>query len=220
MPFLHETNIPEFQHAEVIESPDGRRYQTPEGLLYPSVTTVLGHGQDMSWKDAWIARVGQAEADKVSRQATTRGTAVHDLLEKYLDNDPGYLKGHMPANIHTAKKLFPALDEHLSKVIRQETPLYSDKLRTAGRVDVVGEWNGIRSIIDFKTSKKYKKKSDIEGYFMQASFYAYAWFERTGQPVPQIVILIMVDEGSHQIFVEKTMDWLPKFVELRNKVPL
>lgn len=218
--FLHETNIPQFEGAVVVEGPDGRRYRTPEGKLYPSVTTVLGLAQDTTWKDEWIARVGQAEADKVSKQATTRGTAVHDILEKYLDNDPGYAKRQMPANIYTAKKLFPVLESHLNKVIRQETPLYSDLLKTAGRVDVVGEWNGIRSIIDFKTSKRYKEKADIEGYFCQASFYAYAWYERTGMTVPQIVILVMVDEGSHQIFVERTKDWLPKFIELRNKVSL
>lgn len=220
MKFLHEQNVPEFQGAEVIESPEGRRYRTPEGLLYPSVTTVLGHGQDMSWKDAWIARVGQEEADKISRQATTRGTAVHDLLEKYLNNDPNYLKGHMPVNIATAKQLFPALDKNLTMVYRQETALYSDLLRTAGRVDVVGEWDAVRSIIDFKTSKKFKQKSDIHGYFLQCAFYAYAWYERTGITIPQIVVLITVDEGGHQIFVERTKDWLPKFIELRNRVDL
>ena len=220
MPFLHEIEGPAFAEATVIEGPDGRRYRTPEGLLYPSVTTVLGLGQDMSWKDDWIARVGQAEADKISKQATNRGTAVHDILEKYLNNEENPHKGHMPANIYSAKKLFPVLESNLNKVIRQETPLYSDKLRTAGRVDVVGEWKGIRSIIDFKTSKKYKQKSDIEGYFMQAAFYAFAWYERTGQPVSQIVILVIVDEGSHQIFVERTKDWLPKFIEIRNKVDM
>ena len=220
MIFEHKIYLPPIIEAEVIESPEGRRYRTPEGNYYPSVTTVLGHGQDMSWRDAWIARVGQAEADRVSRQATIRGTAVHDLLEKYLNNDPNYLKGHMPANIATAKQLFPALDKNLTMVYRQETALYSDLLRTAGRVDVVGEWGAVRSIIDFKTSKKFKQKSDIHGYFMQAAYYAYAWYERTGITIPQIVILITVDEGGHQVFVERTKDWLPKFIELRNKVPL
>ena len=194
MTFEHKIYLPPIIEAEVIESPEGRRYRTPEGNYYPSVTTVLGHGQDMSWRDAWIARVGQAEADRVSRQATTRGTAVHDLLEKYLNNDPNYLKGHMPANIATAKQLFPALDKNLTMVYRQETALYSDLLRTAGRVDVVGEWGAVRSIIDFKTSKKFKHKSDIHGYFMQAAYYAYAWYERTGITIPQIVILITVED--------------------------
>lgn len=217
--FLHE-DIPVFPEAEVIESPEGRRYRTPEGNYYPSVTTVLGAGQDMSWKENWIARVGQEEADKISRQAAGRGTAVHDILEKYLNNDPRYSKGHMPGNIFTAKQLFDPLSKNLNKIYKQETALYSDLLKTAGRVDLVGEWNFVKSVVDFKTSKRYKEKDDIHGYFLQCAFYAYAWYERTGITIPQIVVLITVDEGGHQIFVERTKDWLPKFIELRNRVDL
>jgi hypothetical protein len=108
----------------------------------------------------------------------------------------------------------------VTKIYRQEAPLYSDLLRTAGRVDVVGEWRGVTSILDFKTSKRLKEKSYIDGYFMQCSFYAYAFYERTCIVVPQILVLIMVDEATCQVFVERKKDWLPKFIELRNKVSL
>ena len=56
-----------FNHMMGVDLPEmnavmtdtGRYYTTPEGNMYPSITTILGAGSDNSWKDAWIARVGQ-----------------------------------------------------------------------------------------------------------------------------------------------------------------
>lgn len=214
--FIHEYHV--LPELDVTTTENGRFYVTPEGNSYPSVTTVLSKGSDKTWYHEWVARVGQEEADRISKQATTRGTAVHELLEKYLDNNPDYLKGQMPANVMSFKKIQKALDENITKIYRQEAPLYSDLLRTAGRVDVVGEWKGIRSIIDFKTSRLPKEHSQIYNYFMQESFYGYAFYERTGITIPQIVTVITVDDGFGQVFVERTKDWLPKFIALRNSI--
>lgn len=217
MAFLHEhIELPELT-AEMVPD-EGRFYTTPEGNVYPSVTTVLGKGSDKTWYHEWVARVGQEEADRVSRRATTRGTAVHELIEKYLNNEPDYLKGQMPANVLSFKKIKEALDTGITKIYRQEAPLYSDLLRTAGRVDVVGEWKHVKSIVDFKTSRVEKKRDQIFNYFMQEAFYGYAFYERTGIPIPQIVTVITVDDAFSQVFVERTKDWLPKFIELRNMV--
>lgn len=211
-------DLPELS-AEIVEG-IGRVYTTPEGNRYPSVTTVIGAASDTSWLDAWKARVGEEEVRKVSSQAARRGTAVHELAENYLNNDHNYTKGHMPGNVATFSQIRPLLDKHVGKVYGLEVPLYSDTLKVAGRVDCLADWDDQLSIIDFKTSKREKRKEDIGGYFTQASAYAMMTFERTGLLPKQIVIMMMVDDSHPLVFVEKSKDWIEKFIELRRKVDL
>lgn len=213
-----ELNLPELS-AEIIEG-IGRLYTTPSGLKYPSVTTVLGKVSDKTWLDEWKARVGEEQVKKVSAQASRRGTAVHEIAEEYLKNNPTYTKGHMPANIATFGQIKPLLNKHITKIYGLEVPLYSDKLRVAGRVDCLAEWDGILSIVDFKTSKREKFREDISDYFIQCAAYSFMTFERTGLLPKQIVIMMMVDDGSPLIFVEKSKDWIEKFIEIRKKVDL
>lgn len=184
----------------------GRKYVAPDGKDYPSVTTVLKHLSEDSIR-AWRARVGEEEANKISTRASRRGTTVHTMLEKYVDNDPDYKKGAMPDIVATASSLFKTLEENVDEVWGQELALYSDHLNMAGRVDLVGVWNGVPSIIDYKTSRKLKKKEYITGYFLQCTAYAIMIEERTGVPIPQIVIAIAGDEGE-QIFIEKRNNWI------------
>jgi genome maintenance exonuclease 1 len=215
--YVEGMDFPEL-NAEIVEG-KGRFYTTPSGIKYPSVTTVLGHAGDHSWLDAWKARVGEEEVKRVSGQAARRGTAVHELAEEYLKNNPRYTKGHMPANIASFLHIKPLLDKHITKVYGLEIPLYSDTLRTAGRVDCIAEWNGILSIVDFKTSKRKKERGDIHNYFMQESAYSYMFYERTGMLPKQLVTVMTVDDSEPLVFVERSKDWITKFIELREKVP-
>lgn len=217
--FEHMTglDLPELS-SETTDS--GRFYITPDGKKYPSVTTILSHGTDQSWKEEWIARVGKEEAERISRKATTRGTAVHELTEQYLRNNPMYLEGHMPSNIMSFKKIQSCLDKHIGKIAGLEVPLYSDKLRVAGRVDCIAQWDDSWSIVDFKTSKKEKSRDDIHSYFLQCSAYSMMMYERTSILCKNLVIVMTVDDGKSLIFVEKARDWLPKFIDLREKVSL
>jgi hypothetical protein len=205
--------------AEIVEGV-GRVYTTPEGNRYPSVTTVIGAGSDHSWLDEWKARVGEEQVKKVSAQASRRGTAVHELAEQYLRNNKFYTKGHMPVNIASFGQIRPILDENVTKIYGLEVPLYSDKLRVAGRVDCLADWQGELAIIDFKTSKREKMREDISGYFIQASAYAMMAFERTGMLPKKIVILMMVDDGDPLVFVEKSKNWIEKFIDIRKKVDI
>jgi hypothetical protein len=217
--FEHELlNLPEL-HAEIVEG-IGRVYTTPDGNKYPSITTVLSAASDNRWLDEWKARVGEEQVRKVSTQASRRGTAVHELAEEYLKNNQRYTKGHMPANIATFNQIRPILDKNVTTIYGLEVPLYSDKLRVAGRVDCVALWQNELAIIDFKTSKRAKKKEDISGYFTQTAAYAYMTYERTGMLPKQVVIMMMADDGEPLVFVEKTSDWIESFVELRKKVNL
>ena len=135
--------------AETTES--GRKYFTPDGKAYPSITTVLSILSAKSIA-AWRKRVGEKQANAISRQATGRGEDVHAIIEKYLDNDPNYAKGYLPHIVNSFKDLQPIFDSRIGKIYAQEAPLYSDHLGCAGRVDCVAEFDGQISIIDFKTS--------------------------------------------------------------------
>ncbi len=215
MNFLHETVKLDYEDLKCETKPSGRTYLDPDGHSYPSITTVLSILSEDAIR-AWRARVGEEEANRISRQASTRGTKVHTILEKYVDNDPDYLKGEMPHNIQTFKDIQPVIDESLTKVYAQEVPLYSKHLGVAGRVDLVGQWKGVDSIIDWKTSRKLKKKEWVHGYFMQAAAYAIMWEERTERPIKQLVVCIAGDEGP-QVFIEDRDNWTEKLINTINE---
>lgn len=203
----------QFEHVDVdlkemvAETTDkGRVYKTPEGINLPSITTVLSILSRDSIA-AWKKRVGEEEANRISRRATTRGTAVHEIIEKYIDNVEDYREGYMPDVIESFLTLKPILDNSIGKVYAQEAPLYSNHLGVAGRVDCVAEFDGKLSIIDFKTAMKPKKVEWIKNYFMQESAYAIMWEERTGTPITQLVTVISVDDHDPQVFVEHRDNW-------------
>jgi len=194
----------------------GRKYFTPEGNAYPSITTVLSILSKQAIME-WRKRVGEEEANKISRQAATRGTAVHSLAEDYLNNNDDWNKGAMPANLASFNDIRPILDEHVDNVWMQEQFLYSDKLKCAGQVDCIAEYDNKLSIIDFKTSRRVKKKEDITSYFIQMAFYAAAFYERTGIPIRQGVIIMAVDGNEPLVFKENTYDYLEHFQSVRKK---
>ena len=201
------------------ETINGKRfYKTPEGNLYPSVTTITSqHGKDKIIE--WRKRVGEEEANKISNKASTRGTKIHTLTETYLKNENvsdkiDEVKASM-LDVEMFNKFKPILDP-ISNIHCQELALYSDHLRMAGRVDCIAEYDGKRAVIDFKTSNKSKSKSYIESYFMQTAAYAIMYEERTGIPVPWLVILIAVEDDVPQVFIEKRDDWVKKLLRTRD----
>ena len=191
----------------------GRKYSTPDGVKYPSITTVLS----ILSRDAimaWRRRVGAEEANKIAHRASTRGTAVHAIIEKYLNNDEDYREGYLPNIIDNFLTVKEVLDSRIGKIYAQEVPLYSDYLGVAGRVDCVAEFDGKPAIIDFKTSKRLKSFEQVESYFMQEAFYAIAWEERTQIPITQLVTIISVDGGECQVFVEHRDNWVKPLQEV------
>ena len=190
--------------------PDGKRYYSlPDGTRLPSVTTVIGAKK----KDAimaWRRRVGEEVANKISKQATSRGTNVHTLCERYLRNEP--LGDIMP----DALEMFRSIKPHLHKINNihyQEQALWSTKIGMAGRVDLIAEWEGKLSVIDFKTSKKIKMAEDIQDYFAQCTAYSCMYEELVGNSIDQIVILMAVENDKPLIFIEKTEDHLNNLLD-------
>ncbi len=209
-------NIIELGYEDLVaETTDtGRTYKCPDGSSFNSVTTVLKVLSEDAIQ-AWRRRVGPDVANKIGVRAANRGTAVHGIIERYLDNDLEYDKEVMPDVLSTFKDVQPILDKSISEILGLEAPLYSKHLKLAGRVDCVGVFDSKLSIIDFKTSRKIKKKEWIHNYFAQASAYAIMFEERTGIPVPQLVILIAVDNEQPQVFIEKRDDWTDLLFEAK-----
>jgi genome maintenance exonuclease 1 len=185
--------------------PDGKRYYTtPEGIKLPSVTTVLGAKKKEAIM-AWRNRVGHDVANAISKKATGRGTNVHTLCERYLNNEA--LGDIMP----DAKEMFLPLKPLLNRINNihyQEQALWSVGIGMAGRVDCIGEFDGVLSVIDFKTSKRIKTKDKIDDYFAQCVAYACMYDELVGIGIDQIVIIMAVEDSEPLLFIEKTQDHL------------
>jgi len=197
----------ELNEMNAVTTEKGRKYRTPEGVDLPSITTVLSIlSRDSIMK--WRRRVGAAEANRISHRASTRGTAVHAIIEKYINNEENFKDGYTPDIISSFLDLQPILDSRIGRVYAQEAPLYSNHLGVAGRVDCVADFDGKLSIIDFKTSMKPKRYDYITNYFMQESAYAIMWEERTERPISQLVTIISVDNNEPQVFIEHRDNWV------------
>ena len=189
-----------------------RYYVTPEGNKYPSITTVLA-AYNIGYIMEWRKRVGEEQANKISRQASGRGTRIHTLCEKYIDNEELDFKNPFDREMFNSFK--PTL-HRINNVYAQELRMYSDHLRIAGTVDCVAEFDGVLSVIDFKTAKKAKNKEDIENYFMQCSAYAIMFEEQFKIPVAQTVVAIAVDDEEPQVFVERRNTHVKRLMYFRD----
>lgn len=214
---MFKLNLIEITELESETREDGRFYTTPEGNVYPSVTTVLGATKDQSHLQKWKERLGEEAAARESKRTADRGTALHLLCEKLVLNQPYDLRREMPVPVQLFAQLRPIIQENVDNVMGVESPLYSNYLGIAGRVDLVADWQGKASIIDYKSSNKVKRRDWIEDYFLQTSIYAVMFEELTGIPVPQLVILIGTEESTKpSVFVEKRDDWIYKAIDRIN----
>ena len=192
--------------------PDGKRiYTTPSGKKLPSVTTVVGAQKKQALLE-WRKRVGEEEANRISRTASNRGNRVHTLAEKYLKSEPIDWAKEMPDAVASFRPLIRPI-HRINNIHYQENALWSETLGLAGRVDLIAEWDGVLSVIDFKTSKKIKDRTDIFDYFAQCTSYSCMYEELVGSPIDQIVIVMGVEQSKPLIFVEKVEDHLDSLLE-------
>ena len=195
-----------------------RFYETPDGKLYPSITTVLSTRNKKGLFE-WRKRVGDEVANYVARTSAARGTAVHHMCEDYLNNFPTewpdkwseHEKKFLPFCLF--KQLENKVLQKIDNIRSQECALFSNKYRVAGRVDCIAEYDGKLSIIDFKTSTKERNDEWNDNYYIQASAYAEMFEEQTGTPIEQIVILVVTEDGAVQEFVKEKYDYISLLVE-------
>ena len=212
--FTHiECELPKLKRQNI----DGARYYTVNGRPMVSITSVTSHWNKHIFVD-WRKRIGEAEANRITKRATSRGTATHSLIENHLLNKEVEFDKPSP------KMLFLQAKEtlkNINNIYALEESFYSEELGVAGTVDCIAEYNGELSIIDFKTAEKPKPRDWIENYFVQAAAYACMFFERTGIPVKKLVIIMTCENGDVTVYEEydkikymkKLVLYIQKFVE-------
>jgi genome maintenance exonuclease 1 len=213
----------EFKHTLVpqisltTQTINGQRYYVlPDGVTkLKSVTTILSEKLDKTALLEWRKRVGEEEANRISAQSTRRGNSIHKIAERYVLNEENIYQNEMPVNVESFQPIKSALDAHVDNILGVELPLCSKALGCAGRTDLVAEYDGKVSIIDFKTSKKLKKEEWIESYFLQSTVYSMMFERIYSISVPQIVIILTVDnEKTPQTFVMERSQYVNRVIEL------
>lgn len=209
--FTHVSDLPEFPTLETIENENGRHYIIPNGIIVPSVTTVLGYAKKKHIQE-WRNKVGDAEATRISSKAASRGNRFHSLCEQYFRNEKVSLNNLQPDTVQSFLESQGLLNK-VDNIHYIETALYSEGLGIAGRTDIIGEFDGTLSIIDLKTSNRPKREDWIQNYFQQATAYALMYEELVGTPIDQIVVLIAVDHDLPQLFVRGKKDYVEPLME-------
>ena len=182
------------------ETIDGvRYYDIPGESKLVSITSIT------SWINreifrSWRARVGNEEADKVTKAATSRGTDMHTLTENYLLNEE--LPTVQPLSDFLFKQSKPQLNL-IDNIHAIEKPLYSLRLGVAGTVDCIAEYEGELAVIDFKSSKKPKPRKWIDHYFVQCAAYACMLYEMKEIPVKKFVIIMSCEDGEVVVYEER-----------------
>ena len=196
------------------ETIDGVRYYSipdvEELIKLVSITSITSHFNRQIFIN-WRKKVGDVEADRITKAATTRGTNMHTLTEYYLKNDD------LPEVPPISEFLFKIAKGELNKInniYALEGALYSKQLGIAGTVDCIAEYNGELAIIDFKTSKKPKPREWVEHYFVQAMAYGCMLYEMREIPVKKLVIIMACENGECVVYEEYNK---AKYIKLLNK---
>tara|TARA_B100001245_G_scaffold230663_1_gene210550 strand:- start:1728 stop:2414 length:687 start_codon:yes stop_codon:yes gene_type:complete len=213
------TNYLEITDLEKIElktEQDGnsRYYVDTNGARYPSVTTVVG----LSTRDhikLWRDRVGEEEANRISTTAARKGTKFHDLVERYLRREEPEIIFENLIQEGQFKSIQPILDEIIPFAI--EPVLYSDRLKMAGRADCIGMLDGAITMLDWKTSAKYKKEEYAKPWYLQMTAYSIMVEELTGQPIDEIMAVVALENAQFQVFVSNPVEHVQDLVDLRNR---
>jgi genome maintenance exonuclease 1 len=177
-------------------------------LKLVSITSITSHFNREIFVN-WRKKVGEEEADKITKAATSRGTDMHSLTEHYLKNQD------LPSVAPIADFLFKISKSELNKINNihcLEGALYSKQLGVAGTTDCIGEHDGELAVIDFKTSKKPKPREWITHYFVQAMFYGMAYYEMTGTPIKKLVIIMACENGECVLYEERDLKKYMKLV--------
>jgi genome maintenance exonuclease 1 len=191
-----------YQKLERIEDAGPRLYATPDGHRVPSVTTILSQTGDKTALIEWRKRVGDEEANRISKESAGLGTLVHKHVENYITGE-ARPQGNNLVQVMAKNMADQIIERGLSRVTEvwgMEASLYYPGLY-AGTTDLVGEYDGVPSIMDHKTAKKIKKREWIEDYFVQTCAYALAHNEVYGTNIRQGVIFMVDREQGYETFV-------------------
>lgn len=205
---MTHTYIPKFDYQPLQRrnTEAGRRYETPDGLKLPSVTTILDATKPEEKKQAlleWRRAVGEKKATEITTEAASRGTRMHAFLEEYVKTGQLPRCGTNPFSIQSHTMANSIIQQGLNKVDEfwgVEVPLYFPQVY-AGTTDCCGIHQKQEAILDFKQTNKPKKREWIDDYFIQLAAYAEAHNEVHGTNIRRGVILMADVNAVYQEFI-------------------
>ena len=196
-----------FTQSELIEKEDGHYYQTPSGIIYPSVTTILHKTQSQekqeslqSWRDQELA------STYITQEAAIIGSETHQLIENYLNGKKPLEKFRLLSEAHFTN-LLPYVNK-INDIHGVELRLYSDKMKLAGTSDCIAKYDGKLSVIDYKTKRSNQQEEWLTDHFIQATSYGIMFKELTGIEIKQIVILVSSEKNTRMEFVKNPSDYI------------
>jgi len=195
---------------------NGKRHYHFEGDIVsdpvPSVTSVLSQTKPQEALDGlaqWRKNVGEAKANQIMLESSSRGTRMHNYLEKYVLNDKLPEHGTNPY-AQWAWLMATEIIKHGLKNVDEywgtEVPLIFPKLY-AGTTDLVGIHNGDEAIMDFKQSNKVKKREWVGDYFLQCVMYGTAHNEMFGTHIRKGVIMMCTQDCEYLEFIIEGKEW-------------
>ena len=196
-----------FTQSELIEKDDAHYYQTPSGIIYPSITTMLQQTQTQekqqslqNWREQEIA------SDYITQQAAIIGSETHKLIENYL-NDEDVLESFRLLSEAHFNNLLPFVNK-INNIYGIELRLYSNKMKLAGTSDCIAKYDGKLSIIDYKTKRSNQREEWLTDHFIQATSYGVMFEELTGIKVEQVVILVSSEKNTRMEFMKNPDEYL------------
>ena len=195
-----------FKQAELIEKDNAHFYQTPNGEIYPSITTILQNTMSnekkeslQNWKEQEIA------SEYITQEAAIIGTETHKLIENHI-NEVRQTDEVRLLSVAHFNNLIPFLQK-INDVHGTELRVYSDVMKLAGTSDCIANYDGELSIIDYKTKRSNQKEEWMTDHFIQGTAYSQMFKELTGIEVKQVVILVSSEKNSKMEFVKKTENY-------------
>ena len=210
-----------YSYVHVSRSTDqGSRTYDIEGTKLPSVTTILGQTKDQSHLDRWKAKIGYEEAERIKNLSSKRGTSMHKFIEKHITG-AGYddLTEIGQQAKPMAQKIIDIGLTPITNYYGSEVSLYYPGLY-AGSTDLVCDYNGKETIVDFKQSNKPKREEWIEDYYIQIAAYAMAHDCTHNSHIEQGIIMVCTPELYYQEFKfdgDKMRQYRHKFLERLNQ---
>ena len=209
---MHYTHKPNpFEKAQRIDEKDFRYYKTPDGNSPPSITTILSKTKPAESQEnieSWKKREGKA-AFHITELSKIYGTKTHVAIECTLYNKIPIISSEMVSlhynNLHKYLK-------KINNIAGIELILYSKLLNMAGTADCIAEYDGILSVIDYKTKRKPQREEWLEDPFIQATAYSIMFEELTKINIPQIVILVSDEKGGTQEWIKNPINYKEKLL--------
>lgn len=174
---------------------------TDTGEKFLSVTTILDVIQEKKMQD-WMKNNSRAAIDKRLQVTADIGNRIHDAIEQFIKH------GQTPTDADLQAPFQHWLDmltKHKIIVQHSELPLASRILGIAGTTDLVGEFEGKKSIMDIKTGFFSKKAG------WQMALYKFAYEESfQEQGLGMVGLQIKRDGSEAKAFVFEHYDWCLK----------